>query len=121
MLTFPLTPCPHGWCGVCLRSASPGEYGHCEDGFPPPEGDEVVTVAKPSRHWGFCSHLCQQEQARAHKLKVKEGFLLNILECAEEAQWMNGLTVALYFLNHPANNCAYDTEEQSTYKIILNH
>lgn len=76
---FPL-PGPHGWCGACLRSAPPGGYGYCADGLPPPEDDDLVTVARPSRHWGFCSDLCARQEMAAHRLKVRHETALLIVQ-----------------------------------------
>ncbi len=59
-----------GWCGTCLRGAAPGEYGHCADGMPPPEDDDLVTRVRPSKHWGFCSELCRRQEMAAHRLMV---------------------------------------------------
>lgn len=61
----------NGWCGTCLRQAKRGEYGFCEDGYPPPDEEDLITVAKPSKHWGYCSKLCRQEEYSPKQLQVK--------------------------------------------------
>jgi len=58
-------------CGTCVEGAEPGSYGYCPEGMPPPEGDDdVVTVAKPGKDWGFCSKLCKSHELGSHQLKV---------------------------------------------------
>ena len=71
---------PHGWCGTCVGTAKLGEYGHCPDYMPPPEERELITEAKPSRHWGYCSKLCvlgdnsprQMQETRLSVLSERE-------------------------------------------------
>lgn len=52
-----------------------------QDGMPPPEDEELITVVKASKHWGFCSHLCHQEEMRAKQLQV----ILKILDWKDTA------------------------------------
>ncbi|TRY79426.1 hypothetical protein TCAL_10763 [Tigriopus californicus] len=75
-------PGEYGWCGTCIRSAQPGEQGFCVDGMPPPEDEDAITIARPSRHWGFCSKLCVQEEMRAHRLQETRLTILDNEACA---------------------------------------
>lgn len=49
----------HGWCGVCLKDAARFQYGYCPQGHSPPDDDEVITRARRSKDWGFCSGNCK--------------------------------------------------------------
>ena len=72
----------NGWCGTCIRSAKQGEYGHCPDYMPPPEEKNLITVAKPSTNWGYCSKLCKLEDTSPRQLQETRLWILAENECA---------------------------------------
>lgn len=71
----------HGWCGVCLKNASPWSYGYCPYGANPPPDDALITRVKRAKHWGFCSHLCTINNT-ANKLQEAQMTTLSIDDCA---------------------------------------
>ena len=73
----------NGWCGVCLKNASPGTYGYCTYGDSH-QGDtsrELITKVKRSKHWGFCSDLCSID-SQTNTLKETQLTVLPVKDCA---------------------------------------
>ena len=72
----------HGWCGVCLKNASPGTYGHCTYESPQRETTrELITKVKRAKHWGFCSDLCKKD-SRPNTLQETQLTVLSEQDCA---------------------------------------
>lgn len=50
-------------------------------GYQPPEEDDLITVAKSTRHWGYCSHLCESQEDRARVLQETRLTILSEDQC----------------------------------------
>ena len=70
-----------GWCGVCLKDAAYGGYGHCALGEVTPKEKELATRVKSSKHWGFCSDHCKIE-SWGQPLKETKLTVLPSKDCA---------------------------------------
>ena len=70
-----------GWCGVCLKDAAYGGYGHCALGEVTPKEKELATRVQSSKHWGFCSDHCKIE-SWGQPLKETKLTVLSSKDCA---------------------------------------
>ena len=102
----------HGWCGVCLKNASPGTYGHCTYESPQRETTrELITKVKRAKHWGFCSDLCTVNTQK-HTLKETQLTVLPVKDCA-------GFNSSVLSYDQNRELCAGNKIDYPTMKVYI--
>ena len=107
----------HGWCGVCLKDAKPGEYGYCSYDEEPTKEKKLITRVKTDKHWGFCSNRCNTNR-RARQLRETKLTVLPIKDCAKLAN------TSVLFMNFDAKLghaelCAGKKTAYPTMKVFM--
>ena len=107
----------HGWCGVCLKDAKSGEYGHCPYDGPPTKEKKLITRVKTDKHWGFCSNRCNT-RLRARQLKETKLTVLPNKDCTRFAN------TSVLFMNSdaklgPIELCAGKKTVYPTMKVFI--
>ena len=103
----------HGWCGVCLKNASPGTYGHCSyDSHQLESTRELITKVKRAKHWGFCSDLCTTNDIQKHILKETQLTVLPVKDCA-------GFNSSILSYDQNRELCAGNKIDYPTMKVYI--
>ena len=103
----------HGWCGVCLKNASPGTYGHCSyDSHQLESTRELITKVKRAKHWGFCSDLCTTNDSQKHILKETQLTVLPVKDCA-------GFNSSILSYDQNRELCAGNKIDYPTMKVYI--